>query len=105
MFYFQHLFLCLPTATLNSGLYDAQTGDSRVPEEVQRQKETQGVKMLEVVSDSSTVSASSAADVYRLVDMNPSVLFKCLASKISLLPQSPSPLIKAPFQAWNISIQ
>lgn len=44
MFYFQRLILCLPTATLDGGLHDAQTGDSGVPEEVQRQEETEGVK-------------------------------------------------------------
>lgn len=33
-FYFQQLFLCLPTATLNGGLNDAQTGDRRVPKEI-----------------------------------------------------------------------
>lgn len=45
MLYVQRLFLCLPAATLDCGLHDAQTGDGRVPEEVQRQEETEGVKM------------------------------------------------------------
>lgn len=39
---FSALFSCLPTATLHSGVHDAQTGDGRMPEEVQRQEETQG---------------------------------------------------------------
>lgn len=33
------------TATLHCGVHDAQTGNSRVPEEVQRKKETQGLLM------------------------------------------------------------
>lgn len=37
------LILCLVhPATVHSGVHDAQTGDSGVPEEIQRQEETQG---------------------------------------------------------------
>lgn len=43
-FDFQRLHLCLPAATLHGGLHDAQAGDGGVPEEVQRQEETQGAK-------------------------------------------------------------
>lgn len=36
------LCFCLLTATFNSGLHDAQTGDCRVSEKIQCQKKAQG---------------------------------------------------------------
>lgn len=36
------LWCCVFTATFHRGLHDAQTGDGGVPQEIQRQKETQG---------------------------------------------------------------
>lgn len=41
--------LSVVTATLHCGVYDAQTGDCGVPEEIQRQKETQGERQQELV--------------------------------------------------------
>lgn len=76
---FSALFSCLPTATLHSGVHDAQTGDGRMPEEVQRQEETQGA--LNGKKDTHT----------RIKCCSFSLRRKCIANaKICSLPPCPS---------------
>lgn len=57
---------CLLSATVHSGVYDAQTGDRGVPEEIQCQEETQGLFTCSLSPTFSSSAISSAGLSYLL---------------------------------------
>lgn len=67
-FFLLFLFFFLSPATIHSGVYDAQTGDRGVPEEIQCQEETQGL------FTSSPSPTSSLSPLTQLCSNNPSTV-------------------------------